>query len=162
MGNPTTVDLLEKINRLVICCSPVILVSIYNWKKKRDWRLFTPIIFPWFVSFFACMCGWVVKVLSCFILQFFMAHILMCCSSFAGWETGMHKGGQCWISACNSDSKWVGYSLGSGRKTVKLNVWEYFKMSSDHGSFVGGDVLPAPLVLLFLNGFAEWLWLRLR
>lgn len=54
-------------------------------------------------------------------------------------------------------SKYVGYNLGSGRKTVKLNVWEFFKMFSDHSSYVGGDVLPVPLLRPFLNGFAEHL-----
>lgn len=53
-----------------------------------------------FLSVLACVGGFL-KFLSCFVLQFFMAHILLCHSSSAGCEAGAHEGGQCLISAYN-------------------------------------------------------------
>lgn len=104
MGNPTTVDHLEKINRLLPSVAALSHWFPFTTEKKKESKdcLFLLFSLDLFLSLLACV-GGLLKFLSCFILQFFMVHILMCCSSSAGCKARAHEGGQCSVSAYNSN-----------------------------------------------------------
>jgi len=65
--------------------------------------------------------------------MFLMSHILMCGSSSAlGWAA---------VAPAELSSRW---HVGRGRKTIKLNIWEVFKMSVHRSLYASGDVLLFP------------------
>lgn len=104
MGNPTTPDLLEKINRLCHLLQHCHIGFNLQLKKKNKAKdcLFLLFSLDLFLSVLACVGGFL-KFLSCFVFQFFTAHILVRYSPSAGCDAGAHEGGQSLISAYNSN-----------------------------------------------------------